>query len=110
MALTDLLNPIKHGFLRTFNYSGREARASYLVFVIFQVVWFCLYLKGFAAGDDEIGFIPLLLFVLPTLACGSRRINDAGYSRGVVLLLLVAPYLLFPFLAFPASAKEKPAG
>ncbi|MBK0096449.1 DUF805 domain-containing protein [Erwinia sp. S63] len=109
MALMSLVNIIKQGFLKMFNYRGVETRARYIIFVIFQVAWFCLYLKEFASQDAEIGFVPLLLFILPTLACGSRRINDAGYSRGVFMLLLIAPFLLFPFLAFPPSVQRPPA-
>lgn len=107
MALNRLFHFILAGFLKTFNFSGLEKRAGYIVFVVFQVGWFCLYLQWFAMQTSEIGFVPLLLFILPMLACGSRRINDAGYSRGVFILLLIAPYLLFPFLAFPASATRK---
>lgn len=107
MLITRLLKIIQDGFLKTFNFSGLERRAGYVVFVVFQVAWFCLYLQLFAMKSGEIAFVPLLLFILPLLACGSRRINDAGYSRGVFILLLIAPYLLFPFLAFPASVARK---
>lgn len=106
MALIRVFQIIKDDFLKTFNYRGREARGSYVVFVVFQVLWFCLYLQLFAMKYKAIAFVPLVLFILPLLACGSRRINDAGYSRGVMILLLIAPYLLFPFLAFPGSVKR----
>ncbi|WP_338560163.1 DUF805 domain-containing protein [Erwinia sp. E_sp_B04_7] len=99
-----LLQIIKDCLLKTFNYEGREARRSYLVFLGFQLMWFCCYLKWGTGTDGELSFIALLLFILPTFACGIRRANDAGYSRGVIALLVVAPYLLFPFLLFPASA------
>jgi uncharacterized membrane protein YhaH (DUF805 family) len=46
------------------------------------------------------------MFILPVFSCAVRRINDAGYSRGVILLLMVAPYLLFPFLLFPCSREK----
>ena len=78
MALTRLFHIIVEGFHKTFNFSGLETRARYITFVTFQVAWFCLYLKEFASQDAEIGFVPLLLFILPTLSCGSRRVNDAG--------------------------------
>lgn len=104
-----LFEIIKRGFLNSFNYRGLETRTRYITFVMFQVAWFCLYLKEFASQDAEIGFVPLLLFILPTLSCGSRRINDAGYSRGVFMLLLIAPFLLFPFLAFPPSVPRPSA-
>ncbi|MGA7510993.1 MAG: DUF805 domain-containing protein [Erwinia billingiae] len=97
---------IKEGFLKTFNYQGNEGRKSYAVFLAFQLLWFCSYLNWFAAKKGEIGFTALALFILPTFACGVRRVNDAGYSRGVIALLVVAPYLLFPFLLFPASSRR----
>ena len=102
-----LVKVIKDCLLKTFNYEGRERRGSYLIFLLFQVVWFCGYLKWFTAPDNEISFTALLLFILPTFACGVRRVNDAGYSRGVIALLVVAPYLLFPFLLFPPSVEQK---
>ncbi|MEK6308977.1 MULTISPECIES: DUF805 domain-containing protein [Pantoea] len=107
MALTLLLTSIKNGLIKTFDYSGKDSRLCYIIFMMFQIIWFCCYLSVFASSTNEIAWIPLLLFVLPSLACGSRRINDAGYSRGVFILLIVAPYLLFPFLAFPASVKKE---
>ena len=107
MALTLLLTSIKNGLIKTFDYSGKDSRLCYIIFMMFQIIWFCCYLRVFASSTNEIAWIPLLLFVLPSLACGSRRINDAGYSRGVFILLIVAPYLLFPFLAFPASVKKE---
>ncbi len=107
MAMIYPLHVIKDCLMKTFNYEGRERRGSYLVFLFFQVLWFCGYLKWFTAPDNEISFIALLLFILPTFACGVRRVNDAGYSRGVIALLVVAPYLLFPFLLFPPSLEQK---
>ncbi|WP_380183214.1 DUF805 domain-containing protein [Kalamiella sp. sgz302252] len=102
-----LLHVIKENLLKSFNYDERETRGRYLVFLSFQLLWFCSYLNWFTAADNEISFIALLLFILPGLACAVRRINDAGYSRGVIVLLVIAPYLLIPFLIFPASAKNQ---
>lgn len=101
-----LLQIIKSCLLRTFNYQGREGRTSYFTFLLFQLVWFCSYLQWFTGPQHEIGLIALLLFILPVFSCGVRRINDAGYSHGVILLLVVAPYLLFPFLLFPRSREK----
>jgi len=101
-----LLQIIKNCLLRTFNYQGREGRTSYFIFLLFQLVWFCAYLQWFTEPQHEIGLIALLLFILPTFSCGVRRANDAGYSRGVMALLVIAPYLLFPFLLFPRSREK----
>ncbi|WP_259400768.1 DUF805 domain-containing protein [Pantoea hericii] len=70
------------------------------------MAWFCSYLQWFTGPLHEIGLIALLLFILPVFSCGVRRINDAGYSSGVIVLLVVAPYLLFPFLLFPRSREK----
>lgn len=102
-----LLQIIKSCLLRTFDYQGREGRTHYFIFLLFQLAWFCSYLQWFTGPQHEIGLIPLLLlFILPVFSCAVRRINDAGYSRGVILLLMVAPYLLFPFLLFPCSREK----
>ena len=102
-----LLQVIKENLLKSFNYDERETRGRYLVFLFFQLLWFCSYLNWFTGTQHEISFIALFLFLLPTFSCAVRRINDAGYSRGVVALLVIAPYLLIPFLIFPASAKNQ---
>jgi len=104
------INPwesVKKGFMKTFNYQDKEGRANYIVFVIFQALWFFLYLLFYASKTSEIGFIPLLLLILPTLSCAVRRINDAGYSKAIIVLLCVAPYIMLIFMAFPSSIKEK---
>jgi uncharacterized membrane protein YhaH (DUF805 family) len=106
MGMNSLLQIIKTCLLRTFNYQGREGRTRYFIFLLFQLVWFCSYLQWFTGPEHEISLTALLLFILPVFSCGVRRINDAGYSRGVIVLLLVAPYLLFPFLLFPRSREK----
>ncbi|MEI2267408.1 DUF805 domain-containing protein [Erwinia sp. CGal63] len=103
MQVICLLRIIKDSLLRSFNYEGRETRGRYLVFLSFQLLWFCSYLNWFTGAEHEISFTALFLFLLPTFSCAVRRINDAGYSRGVIALLVIAPYLLLPFLLFPAS-------
>ncbi|MEN4523582.1 DUF805 domain-containing protein [Pantoea agglomerans] len=105
-----LLQIIKSCLLRTFNYEGREGRTSYFIFLLFQLVWFCSYLQWFTGPQHEIGLVALLLFILPVFSCGVRRINDSGYSRGVIVLLVMAPYLLFPFLLFPRSREKNLTG
>ena len=104
--MSRLLQIIKSCLLRTFNYQGRERRTSYFIFLLFQLVWFCSYLQWLTGPEHEIGLTALLLFILPVFSCGVRRINDAGYSRGVIVLWVVAPYLLFPSLLFPRSREK----
>lgn len=75
-----ILSVIKDCLLKTFNYEGRETRVRYLIFLSFQLLWFCGYLYWFAAVDNEISFTALFVFILPTFSCGARRANDAGLS------------------------------
>jgi uncharacterized membrane protein YhaH (DUF805 family) len=110
MGMNRLLQIIKSCLLSTFNYEGREGRTSYFIFLLFQLVWFCSYLQWFTGPQHEIGLVALLLFILPVFSCGVRRINDSGYSRGIIVLLVVAPYLLFPFLLFPRSREKNLTG
>jgi len=98
---------IWQGYKKTFNYSGREPRSSYLIFVFFQIIWFSVYLSLYAVNVKEIYLIPLILFLLPLLACVARRINDAGYSKLVFFLFLVAPYIMVIFLLFPSSKEQQ---
>lgn len=95
---------IKRGWGGIFNYEGFTSRKEYFLFSLFQLGWFYFYLS-FIAVNDYISIIPFFLFLLPLIACAVRRINDAGYSRGVIVLLVIAPYIMFLFLLFPASRK-----
>ncbi|WP_431522669.1 DUF805 domain-containing protein [Rosenbergiella epipactidis] len=40
------------------------------------------------------------LFLLPLISLASRRINDAGYSHWIILLVFFIPYLFFIFSVF----------
>ncbi|WP_017803549.1 DUF805 domain-containing protein [Winslowiella toletana] len=91
--------------MNSFNYEGKDSRLEYVTFVLFQLCWFTLYLK-FITVNDTIAILPLLLFILPLLSSAVRRINDIGYSKAVIILLIIAPYLMIPFLFFPAPLKK----
>ncbi|WP_353613690.1 DUF805 domain-containing protein [Mangrovibacter phragmitis] len=96
-----ILKALKKGIFSTFSYEGRDTRFEYGVVFIFQYQWYFGWLRLSSAEDTSI--ILLLCFILPLLDSAVRRINDAGYSRFVIILLVFFPYILFPFLLLPAS-------
>lgn len=96
-----ILRVLKKGIFSTFSYEGRDTRFEYGVVFIFQCLWYFGWLRLSSAEDTSI--ILLLCFILPLLASAVRRINDAGYSRFVIILLVFFPYILFPFLLLPVS-------
>ncbi|WP_422047271.1 DUF805 domain-containing protein [Rosenbergiella epipactidis] len=40
------------------------------------------------------------------ISTASRRINDAGYSHWIILLVFFIPYLFFIFLCFPKTVDK----
>lgn len=106
MMFSGTFSILKRGFCKVFDYDGADTRSQYAVFGLFQMLWFSLYLS-LIAGDRESSFILGLLFLLPLLSSAVRRINDAGYSRGVIILLVLAPYIILIFLLFPPSQPKK---
>lgn len=97
---------LKRGFRNTFNYEGTDSRLQYIVLGLFQAIWYSFYLSRVEASGGEASIIIFLLFLLPLLSSAVRRINDAGYSRGVIILLVLAPYIILIFLIFPPSTPK----
>ncbi|WP_338112154.1 DUF805 domain-containing protein [Rosenbergiella australiborealis] len=93
-------------YKRTFSYQGVENRRVYTLFLLLQSSWFALYLNTLTSTLNEISLLPLLFFLLPLISIASRRINDAGYSHWIILLVFFIPYLFFIFLCFPKTVDK----
>jgi uncharacterized membrane protein YhaH (DUF805 family) len=97
-----------HYFLHTlknaFNFSGRARRKEYLIFLIGSFIFGLLIgLMGifvFGLNEqqlDKLGMISQLLFFIPTIAVGIRRLHDVGKSGWFFLLLLIPFFNLYVF-------------
>ena len=82
-------------FTKYFDFSGRASRAEFWWFYLFTTL---MNWAGSLVDPTELLSIILgLLFLIPTLAAGARRLHDTGRS-GWWLLLIVTLIGLIPLL------------
>lgn len=82
---TTPLEVIKNCFIEYANFTGKASRYEYWWFLLFMVLVMSIaYLIHVRLND-----IVTLIFLVPFLAVGSRRLNDAGRSVWWQLFLLV---------------------
>jgi uncharacterized membrane protein YhaH (DUF805 family) len=83
-------------------YTGRARRAEYWYFVLFNVI--ISFVVGFVAGligVPIVGTIVSLVFLIPGIAVGVRRMHDVGKSGW---------YLLIPFYNLLLACTEGEKG
>lgn len=92
----------KHCLINYANFEGKASKAEYW--------WFLLFVLLITAISkilhEKLYLIIGVLSLLPLLAAGSRRLNDAGYSGWYQLLLLV-PFGFVPVF-FMLALESKP--
>lgn len=85
---------VRLGFLNYADFSGVASRSEYWWFL-----GFALLICSAATVVAEIAYqIAGLIFLMPIVSVGSRRLNDAGYSGWWQLLFLVPFGFVVPFL------------
>ncbi len=99
------LDAIKTGFLQFGNFSGTATRFEYWWFFLFVLV-----VTAVAAIIHERAYqIVAVIFLLPLIAAGTRRLNDAGRSGWWQRLLLV-PFRQIVVLYLLAQASSRQLG
>ena len=84
----DLKTPIdviKYCFIEYSNFSGKASRYEYWWFLLFMV----LVMSIASVVHERLLQIVSIVFLIPLLAVGSRRLNDAGQSVWWQLFLFV---------------------
>ncbi|WP_430409003.1 DUF805 domain-containing protein [Kordia sp.] len=80
------IEPLK----RTFDFTGKSTvKQFWMFFLIENIIVFILGILSVKLGIDNLGDIYLILTLLPFIALGFRRLNDAGYNRWLFLVPLV---------------------
>lgn len=95
---------VKTTLLESTNFSGKSSRSEYWWFVLFLIV-----ILAVASIIHEKAYQILgVLFLIPFMAVGSRRLNDVGRSRWWQLLLLVpfGQVVVFYFMTLAESDKK----
>lgn len=93
---------IKKGFLEYANFSGTASRYEYWWFLLFMVLVMSIaYLI-----HERLNQIITVIFLVPFLAVGARRLNDAGQSVWWQLFLFV-PFGQIIVLYFMAEKTKK---
>lgn len=91
------------------NFQGRATRSEFWWFYWFTVMmaWIATLLE-FAVGQEQgvLSFAVTLLFLVPMLAAGSRRLHDTGRSGWWQLLMLTLIGLIV-LIFWWASASQK---
>lgn len=96
---------VKRGFRKTFQFRGRASRAEYGYFFIFASVSIFgvflvvgAYANGMRADDLRLQYatavlgLTLLIFAVPMISLGVRRLHDLGKTGWMILFTLI-PYI-----------------
>ncbi|WP_046759204.1 DUF805 domain-containing protein [Kordia jejudonensis] len=80
------IEPLK----RTFDFTGKSTvKQFWMFFLIENIIVFIVAFFGVKLGIENLGDIYLLLTLLPFIALGFRRLNDAGYNKWLFLVPFV---------------------
>ena len=97
-------------------FSGRASRSEYWWFYLFVVMisWGSIIVSGAMYSPDDLMFEILpnlvsLIFIVPGIAAGSRRLHDIGKS-GWWQLLWIIPIIGWILLIVWLATKTKPEG
>lgn len=91
-------------FIKFADFSGTASRAEYWWFLLF----FALVTAAATLVADVLAQLIALVLLVPFVAVGSRRLNDAGYSPWWQLLFLV-PFGFVPVLFLMAQERGQAA-
>lgn len=102
------LEAVKTGFEQFSNFSGKATRYEYWWFLLFLLI----VMSVATSIHEKVGMIVDVLFLVPLVAAGNRRLNDAGESPWWQLFLL-APFgfiIVLILMARPSreTTEEKP--
>lgn len=95
------MEAVKTGFEQFSNFSGRATRYEYWWFLLFLLI----VMSVATIIHEKVGMIVDVLFLVPLVAAGNRRLNDAGESPWWQLFLL-APFgfiVVFILMARPSK-------
>jgi len=108
------IDRIRDGLIRLTDFKGRSSRADYwwlfLIIVMLAAIAAAigeLFGELFGAGlRDGLARLVFVVFLLPLLAAGTRRLRDAGHSVWWQLMFLVPFGFVVPFylMALPTAS------
>ena len=79
-----------HGLKEYFNFSGRERRQDYWMFIlIYFLIYIFLTLIDIFIGTTWLGTIFSLAMIIPSINFATRRLHDTGRSGWWQLLYLI---------------------
>ncbi|MBO9356988.1 DUF805 domain-containing protein [Bordetella petrii] len=91
-------------------FSGRASRSEFWWFYLFTVsMCWGATLVGAAMGDSQgwLGNIVALVFLIPSLAAGSRRLHDVGRSGWWQLLVLTVIGVILLIIWWATDTKKQ---
>ena len=103
---------IAHGFANYANFRGRDKRAAFWWWALFNfLVSAAAGILDGAFGSEFVASLAHLVLLLPTLAYGARRLHDIG-RNGWWQLLLFLPVIGWAFLVWwwtrPSKEDDSP--
>ncbi len=99
------LDAIKSGFANFADFSGATTRYEYWWFFLFAL----LVCAAATALDERLGTVAGIIFLVPLLAVGSRRLNDACQSGWWQLFWLVPFGFVVVLVMMAMESAEAPA-
>ena len=120
----NLVNATKACLRRVVRFSGRSGRAEFWFFALAVFIFFIALIlinisiansAYFAIQENvyQLSFVFMAYCAVALLAAATRRLHDAGLTPLLLLFLLVpvvGPFGLAPFLAFPSQNTNTPHG
>lgn len=96
------LEAIRSGFVNFADFSGTATRYEYWWFFLFAL----LVVAAAAAVDERLGMVAGLVFLVPLLAAGTRRLHDTGNSGWWQVLFLVPFGFVGVFFALGMESED----
>lgn len=115
----NLLNATTAGLRRAVRFTGRSCRAEFWFFLLAVFLFFIalgiINCIGFSYNYQDSVFMGTLILMaycgVALLAAAARRLHDAGLTSLLLLFLLIpllGPFGLAPFLLFPSQSTGDP--
>ncbi len=87
------MNYYIRAFQNYVNFSGRDSRKQYWMFVLFNIIvsFVISFVAGLVLGDagTYVGYVYDLAILLPSIAIAIRRMHDIGKSGFWILICLI---------------------
>ncbi|MCW0310641.1 hypothetical protein NB694_000441 [Pantoea ananatis] len=87
-----IFKTIKKGFRLCMNYEEKDSKLEYFIFLVFQLVWFSLYLS--LQADDSLSILLIIAFIMPLISSSLRCLNYLNRSRAIGFLWIPFPYFM----------------